>query len=528
MRKKSWFLAPAAVLTCSLLGGLMGPGVGDVSAASQEDDVKSSLKTFSRVFDVVEQNAADKVDPDKTLYKGAIPGMLRTLDPHSNFFDPRDFQEMREGQRGQYYGVGMKVGSRENRTVVIAPFVDSPAAKAGLRPGDMLMTVNGKDTLGLRTDEVADLLKGPRGTTAHVAAKRTGEKDYVTFDVVRDAIARPSVPDAFWLKPGIMYVWIEHFNETTSKELEAHFKRMGEQNVKGLILDLRENPGGLLNEGIAVSDRFLAKGQTVVSHRGRASAERSYAARVGNNGRDYPIVVVVNRNSASASEIVSGALQDHDRALIFGETTFGKGLVQSVFQLTENTGLALTTAKYYTPSNRLIQRDYSATSFFDYYYKKGESKNLQDVKMTDGGRTVYGGGGITPDEKFEIKTTAVQGGLVRNYAFLNFAAQYLATHGRNLKKDWQPDTSTVSEFTDFLKKNEITYDQTEFNNKLDWIKAKIREELFTNQFDVDSGRRASIEDDPMVQQAIENLPKAKELADNARKMIVQRQQQGKQ
>jgi len=517
------FLAPAAVIFCSLVGGMLGPGAGDVSAASQEDDVKSSLKTFSKVFDLVEQNAADRVDPDKGLYRGAIPGMLRTLDPHSNFFDPRDFQEMREGQRGQYYGVGMKVGSRENRTVVIAPFVDSPAAKAGLHPGDLLMTVNGKDTLGLRTDEVADLLKGPKGTTAQVAVRRDGAKDYLSFSVIRDSIPRPSVPDAFWLKPGIMYMFIEHFNETTSKEMEAHFKRLGEQNVKGLILDLRENPGGLLNEGIAVADHFLEKGQTIVSHRGRASAERSYAARTGNGGKNYPIVVVVNRNSASASEIVSGALQDHDRALIFGETTFGKGLVQSVFQLSENTGLALTTAKYYTPSGRLIQRDYSATSFFDYYYKKGESKNMQDVKMTDSGRTVYGGGGITPDEKFDTKPTAIQTGLVRNYAFLNFAAHYLAAHGRDsVKQDFAASDATMTEFTDFLKKEDITYDKAEFTKNLGWIKDKIREELFINAFDVDRGQKAKIESDPEILKAIENLPKAKELEDNAKKMIVQR------
>jgi carboxyl-terminal processing protease len=522
MAKKSLLFAPAAVAICSLVGGLLGPGAGDVSAASQEDDVKNSLRTFSKVFDLVEQNAADKVEADKTIYKGAIPGMLRTLDPHSNFFDPRDFQEMREGQRGQYYGVGMKVGSRDNRTVVIAPFVDSPAAKAGLRPGDLLITVNGKDTTGLRTDEVADLLKGPKGTTARVAAQRFGEKDYVSFNVIRDAIPRPSVPDAFWVKPGIMYMWIEHFNETTSKEVEAHFKRLGENNVKGLILDLKENPGGLLNEGIAVADRFLEKGQTVVSHRGRASAERSYAARNGNAGHRYPIVVVVNRNSASASEIVSGALQDHDRALVLGETTFGKGLVQSVFQLSENTGLALTTAKYYTPSNRLIQRDYSDKSFFDYYYKKGETKNPDDVKMTDSGRTVYGGGGITPDVKIEDKIDGIQGGLIRNYAFLNFAADYLARHGRNIKQEWRTDDATLAEFYSFLQAQKIEVAQADLNKHTEWIKARIREEVFTNAFDVDSGRRAKVEADPMILSAIENLPKAAELEEAAKKMIVER------
>jgi carboxyl-terminal processing protease len=523
MNKRSLLYAPAVIGICSVIGGLLGPGAGDVSAATQEEDVKASLRTFSRVYDLVEQNFADKVDPDKSVYRGAIPSMMRALDPHSNFFDPREFQLLREDQKGQYYGVGMKVGSRNNRTVVIAPFVDSPAAKAGLRPGDMLITVNGKDTIGLRTDEVADLLKGPKGTTAQVAVERDGAKDLLPFSITRDSIPRKSVPDAFWIKPGILYVFIEHFNETTSKELEAHFRRVGEDNVKGLILDLRENPGGLLNEGVAVADRFLQKGQTIVSHRGRASAERPYVARSGNGGRSYPIVTVVNRNSASASEIVSGALQDHDRALVFGEVTFGKGLVQTVYPLSENTGLALTTAKYYTPSGRLIQRDYSSTSFFDYYYRKTDTKNLQDVKMTDSGRTVYGGGGITPDEKYDVpKANALQITLQRNYAFLNFAAHYMAVHGRTLAKDWQVDVNVMSEFRAFLAKQEIPFEEPAFAENTDWIKWKIREEMFINAFDVDEGRKASIEGDPMILKAIDSLPKAKDLLDNAHKMVVER------
>ena len=280
---------------------------------------------------------------------------------------------MREEQRGHYFGVGMKVGARNNKTMVMEIFTGAPAYKAGIRPGDVITAVNDKPTEGLTTADVADLLKGPRGTVVKVTVMRQGHEAPLVFDVMRDEISRKSVPYGFFVRPGIAYMQILQFTETTSRELDANLKRLGEQNIKGLILDLRGNPGGLLNEGVAVADRFLQKGQTIVSHRGRASAEKPYVARNGNDGRDYPIVVLVNRYSASAAEIVAGALQDHDRAWIFGDNTFGKGLVQTVYPLSENTGLALTTAKYYTPSGRLIQRDYSSMSFFDYYYREEHS-----------------------------------------------------------------------------------------------------------------------------------------------------------
>ena len=216
---------------------------------------------------------------------------------------------------------------------MIAPFAGSPAYKAGIRPGDVILEVNDKRTDNMTTTEVADLLKGPRGTQVQVVIAREGADKPIIFNIIRDEIPRKSVEDAFWLKPGVMYLDIQSFNENTSREVEENFRRLGEQNVKGLILDLRENPGGLLNEGVAVADRFLQKGQTIVSHRGRSSPEKPYVARHGNSGYDYPIVVLVNRYSASAAEIVAGALQDHDRALILGDNTFGKGLVQTVYPL---------------------------------------------------------------------------------------------------------------------------------------------------------------------------------------------------
>jgi len=524
---RSFIFVPLLVILCALVGGVIGPEFSDVEAASQEDEIRNSIKTFSSIYSLVEANYAEKVNADKALYRGAIPGMLRTLDPHSSFFDPRDFQILREDQRGHYFGVGMTVAPTPtgNRTMVIAPFPGSPAYKAGIRPGDVILKVNDKSTENLRTDEVADLLKGPKGTQVQVSVARQGSPTPLTFNITRDEIPRKSVQDAFWLKPGIMYLDVEQFNENTSREVEENFKRIGEHSVKGLILDLRDNPGGLLNEGVAVADRFLAKGQTIVSHRGRATPEKPYVARHGNSGFSYPIVVLVNRYSASAAEIVSGALQDHDRGLVFGENTFGKGLVQTVYPLTENTGLALTTAKYYTPSGRLIQRDYQNTSFFDYYYRKNlEAKNPLDVKMTDSGRTVYGGGGIAPDIKYELpKGNRFQSRLVRSYSFLNFTADYFSKNDRQrVTKEWVADDSVVNQFRDYLRKQRVEFTEAEFSENLDWTKQQLRREVFVSVFSIEDSRRMSVETDPMVQKAVDALPQAKELLENAKKMIVQR------
>jgi carboxyl-terminal processing protease len=524
-RQRSFFVFPLVIALCSLLGGMYGPTLGSASAASSEDDMKASVRAFTRVFTLVEQHAAEKPTPDKSIYKGAIPGMLRMLDPHSSFFDPRDFQLLREDQKGHYYGVGMQIGSRSGKTMVSFPFPGSPAYKAGIRPGDIIQAVDDKPTDNLSLTEVADLLKGPRGTHVKVTIGREGSDKPLTFQLTRDEIPRKSVQDVFWIKPGIAYLDIDQFNENTSREMQDGLRRLGEQSMQGLILDLRGNPGGLLNEGVAVADHFLRKGQTIVSHRGRASTEKPYVAKQGNAGRDYPIVVLVDRSSASAAEIVAGALQDHDRAWIMGETTFGKGLVQTVYPLSENTGLALTTAHYYTPSNRLIQRDYSNISFVDYYYgrKNNENKKTTDVKMTDSGRTVYGGGGITPDEKWEApKLGRFQSEVMRKFAFFDFTSRYLGTHDAKLPKGWQPDQVILNEFHQYLLTTGVTFTEAEFAENNDWIKDQLRRQIYLSAFSIDEARRLTIETDPEVAKAIESLPKAKALLETAKKVVAQR------
>jgi len=524
---RSSLFAAFIIVLCSVLGGVFGPGVTGVSAASSgpEEDLKTNIKSFTKVYELVEDNFADKVTSDKGIYKGAIPGMLRTLDPHSNFFDPKDFQSLRDDQSGHYYGVGMQVAPRNGKTIVVAPFGGSPAYKAGLRPGDVILAVNDKKTDALSTTEVADLLKGPRATHVQVTVGREGADKPLVFDIVRDEISRNSVEDAFWVRPGIMYMKVTQFNENTSQEMEDNFKRLGEANVKGLVLDLRENPGGLLNEGVAVAGHYLRKGEVVVSHRGRSSPEKPYLARGSATGQNYPIVVLVNRYSASAAEIVAGALQDHDRGWILGETTFGKGLVQTVYPLEDNTGLALTTAHYYTPSGRLIQRDYSNISFLDYYYgKRTETKNMQDVKSTDSGRTVYGGGGITPDQKFEPpKYNKFQTDLLTKYQFFNFTAKWFGSHPQaHLTKGWEPDASVINDFHEYLLKQALPFTEADWTENHTWIQQQLKREMYATAFSYEDSQKVAIETDPEVLKAIDAMPDAKALLDKSKKLIVER------
>jgi carboxyl-terminal processing protease len=511
------------ITLCAMIAGVLAPRSSAKAAPpSDEDALGQGLKTFTSIYNLVEQNAAEKVSADKSIYKGAVQGMLRTLDPHSSFFDPRDYQQMREDQRGSYAGVGMSVMPKNGRTVVVAPFTGSPAYKAGIRPGDVILEVNDKRTDGLNTTEVADMLKGPKGTQVQIVITREGVDKPLIFNITRNEIPRYSVQNAFFVKPGIAYIDVEMFNENTSRELDEAFKTLDEKTLKGLVLDLRANPGGLLNEGVAVAGRFLKRGQNVVSHRGRTSPEKPYLAANGASTRNYPIVILVDRYSASAAEIVAGALQDHDRAWIFGDNTFGKGLVQTVFPLSENTGLALTTAKYYTPSGRLIQRDYSSGSFYDYYFRKNiEDKNLQDARMTDAGRTVYGGAGIAPDEKFTDTYNKFQIELLRRQTFRDYIPKYFTTRDTKLPSAWTPDATMVAEFHKFCLDQSAQFTEAEWAENLNWTKNQLKREALITVDSLDASLRYGIETDPVVLKAVESMPKAQALLDNAKKQMVQ-------
>src|ERR1700737_1688012 len=520
-------LVVTVLLLCAVLGAIYGPNVRATSSSA--DDYQSAVHDFTRVLDVVQNNYAEHVDVDKAVYQGAIPGMLRMLDPHSNFFDAKQFALLREDQRGKYYGVGMVVAPRENHTVVMAPYVGGPAYTAGLRPGDVIMKVDEKSTEGLSTGEVADLLKGPKGTVVKITVSREGYTEPLIFTVTRDEIPRHSVDIAFLLKPAIGYVRLSGFNETTDHEIADALKPLNAPSLDGLILDMRGNPGGLLNEAVAVGDMFLEKNQLIVSHHGRPSTEPCYHAIRGNQGDNVPLVILVNGNSASATEIVSGAVQDHDRGLIVGETTFGKGLVQTVTPLSENTGLALTTARYYTPSGRLIQRDYKSISLYEYHYERKVPEHPTEVKLTDSGRQVTGGGGITPGIVVAApKLTKFQESLYRNDVLFpaeqgvgGFTRSYLGTRP-TITKSFEVDDTVLRDLRAYMSKHNVHYTEPEISENLDWIKRKIKQEVFLSAFGQQEGFKVQLEADPQVQKAVEAIPQARALYENARKIVAQR------
>ena len=517
---RSFMFICTFLLFCGFLGVMFGQR--STQPSSRDAEVRENIKRFAEVYSLIEENYAEPVDPDKAIYDGAIPGMLHVLDPHSTFFDGRSYSSFNEEKQGRYGGVGMEIIPREGKIIVIAPFSGSPAFRAGIRPGDALLAIDGKPVENLVGSQVSDLLKGPKGTQVLITIAREGTEHPLEFHVVRDEIPRNSVDLAFQIAPGIGYIHVNGFHETTEHEVAEALGRLGE--LKGMILDLRGNPGGLVDQAVGVADKFLKKGSVVVSQGGRAMPKQVFYANHGDS-RNYPLVVLINRGTASAAEIVAGAIQDHDRGFSLGETSFGKGLVQSVFPLSNKTGLALTTGRYYTPSGRLIQRNYNGVSLFDYYFRRQAGNAVperagKEIRLTDSGRTVFGGGGIAPDKKLDTRLNQFQDELLRQYAFFNFSKHYML--GRHIGADFQVTDEMLQQFRNFLSEQNIHAAEADLLQAQDWIKANLKTELFTSEFGQDEGMKVRAQSDLAVQKALEFLPEAKQLAENARRLSAQK------
>lgn len=476
------------------------------------------------------------------VFKSSIIGMLRSLDPHSNYYDRDEFDELKTDQRSEYFGIGASIQTYtygdQTDTYITATFDGSPAWRAGLRYGDKILEVDGVKMTGKPSIEVRDKIRGPRGSTVKLTLERAADKKVQSVEIVRDAVPQPSIPDAYMLKPGVGYIDMTRgFNYTTTDELLDALDHLHRQGMTSLVLDLRNNPGGFLDQAIHVAEVFLRNGQIILTQKGRNGyRDNQYESR--NNSPDMtPLVMLINENTASASEIVAGAMQDHDRAVIVGQTSFGKGLVQSIIPLEYGAGLTLTSAKYYTPSGRLIQRDYSNGGFYDYYTHGagiGQNKPTEPAKpvgpesKTDTGRAVYGGGGITPDEYVDPRTTNLT---QRRLLSPTFAFARELVNGRikgfetskiariDFNHELQPNELTVTDamfraYRDFVTKDPNFKTPAAVVDKYrSFIELELRFDLVTAAYGRVMGDRVFImSDDPQISKAVDVVPKARELA----------------
>jgi carboxyl-terminal processing protease len=558
MSSKSFLrvVAVAILLGATLIGGLAGrrafgrkPGEG-----------RTVQDAYREALDVVAENYADAVDYEKAS-ESAIQGMLWSLDPHSNFFTKEQYQRLMQDQESRFTGIGVSILRHRDGVYVQAPLPNTPAARAGLRFGDRIVEVDGKDARDWTTPQVSKNVRGPEGEPVKIKIERAGSEAPLFFTIVRASVPQPSIRNVFMVRPGVGYVGLTGgFTQTSGDELAAALERLRNEGMRQVILDLRNNPGGLLGQAIEVAGRFVGKGQTIVSVRGRDEGNAREYKNVSVEPVDDPLVVLINRNSASASEIVAGAVQDHGRGLVVGETSFGKGLVQRVFQLPYGAGLTLTTAKYYTPYGRLIQRDYSGGSLYDYYVRHDPAAEAQPPSRptnvappsaasptptpqptpspkpsgpairTAAGRVFYGGTGITPDhevkpldiatpaririaeESFHFVRRLVAGQVAGLESYRLTEAPKLAAYPR--AADLPVNERVFEAFRDFARRDpESGLTAAQLDAEADYARLRLRDDLITAAYGGDASGRFLLESDPQLLRALELLPEARALAD---------------
>src|SRR6266404_1142922 len=561
MTRNFTIVAAFVIVTASLAGGVRtrtsrrvvslasNSSQGSTAEKYESDKIESD---YREAISTVEEKYAGDIDYEKAT-QAAIQGMLFTLDPHSVYFSPTEFRKLKEDQASSFYGIGVQILRHDDGVYVQSVVEGTPAARAGLRFGDRIVEVDGKDARDWSNDEVSKNVRGERGKDVRLKVERAGEEAAVNVKIVRDSVPLPSIRNAFMLVSTTGYVGlVGGFQHTTDDELRESIATLRKDRMRQLILDLRNNPGGLLDQAIDVSSEFLPRDQVIVSVKGRSEYhEPAVYKSNGSDPEELPLVVMINRNTASASEIVAGAIQDHGRGLVVGETSFGKGLVQHVFPLPFNTGLTLTTARYYTPYGRSLQRDYSSGSLYDYYVRHDQNDTQQPTQpgqpspnesapphssnapafRTAAGRVFYGGGGITPDiEARPLTATPVRGRIIEAafYFTRTLAAGKVpglesyrvdkVDYGHAPKSmDYPINDRVLEAFRNYLRKDQSRHLQVAQNDAdLDFVKLRLREEIITAAFGADAGQRVLLESDPQTLRAIGVLPDAKRLAESVR------------
>jgi len=462
------------------------------------DDLDSEIKSFISVYAQVEGNAADPVTSDQALYQGAIPGLLRVLDPHSVFFDPGQFDQLKRMEASTQKGFGSVVSVLPGRVIVLQTLPGTPSAKAGLSPGDDIVAVNGYVIAQFDIDQITELLTESRQRPARLEVRRPGAARILDFTLIPAEMQSPSVERAFLLGAGVGYIRVSSFDEHTVEELKAAIEKLGGDRLTGLVLDFRNNPGGMVEAALETAALFLRPGQTIFTVRGRHVPEKAEAVPAAAKPYGFKLAILINGKTASASEIVTGALQDHDRASVLGEPSYGKGLVQTVYPLSEGTGLALTTALYYTPSGRSIQRPLDAAQF-ELAATTAQAKQAKKFQ-TDAGRVVTGGGGIQPDMVVEpLAMNRLRAALEASGSFTTFATEYL--HDHKVADDFQVTPALMDQFQVFLAAHNIEPSVTEWSQEEGFVANRLKTEIFNQAFGVEKGDEVEAELDPVVQRA---------------------------
>ena len=566
MTKRFLIIASALILIAAVVGGTIGrsrrfrhsvPSNGAVSY-TEADDIE---KDYNEAIAAISVEYAGDIDYEKAT-QAAIQGMLSTLDPHSMYFPYNEFKKLKEDQDSRFYGIGVTIVQHRDGVYIQSAVEGTPAGKLGLRYGDRILEVDGQDARDWTSEQVSKKVRGAKDEPVTIKVDRAGSEAPINFTIRRDSVPLPSIRNAYMLRPGTGYIGLTGgFQSTSDEELREALDKLKSQGMRQVILDMRGNPGGLLNQAIDVASEFLVRGQVVVKVKGRTeySDEIVYKSS-GSDPEDVPLVVLINRGTASASEIVAGAIQDHGRGLIVGETSFGKGLVQHVFLLPFNTGLTLTTARYYTPYGRSLQRDYSSGSLYDYYTRHDEdetkpqgsaspastapraveapSAQASPTPHPDGpavktaaGRVFYGGGGITPDIDVKPLTFSPARNRIAEAAF-QFTRQLAAglvtglesykvekvQYGKNAKAtDYPINDRVIEAFRNFVRTDtESQLTAAQLDEEIDFVKLRLREEIVTAGFSNDAGARVLLDSDPQVLRALEALPNAKRLAESVR------------
>ena len=569
MTRRFVIIASAVIVIAALVGGTIGrsrrfrhsaPAKGAASY-TEADDIE---KDYNEAVSAISIRYAGDIDYEKAT-QAAIQGMLSTLDPHSMYFPYNEFKKLKEDQDSRFYGIGVTIVQHRDGVYIQSAVEGTPAGRLGLRYGDRILEVDGKDARDWTSEQVSKNVRGGRGEPVTIKVERAGAEAPLSFTLIRDSVPLPSIRNAYMLRAGTGYVGLTGgFQSTSDEELREALNKLKSQGMRQLVFDMRGNPGGLLNQAIDVASEFLPRGQVIVSVKGRTEYSDPIVYKSnGSDPEDVPLVVLINRGTASASEIVAGAIQDHGRGLIVGETSFGKGLVQHVFQLPFNTGLTLTTARYYTPYGRSLQRDYSSGSLYDYYTrhdvdetKPGPSgspatRNLDSplaqasptphpqsgpAVKTAAGRVFYGGGGITPDIDVKPFTFSPLRNRIAEAAF-QFTRQLAAglvpgfesykvekvQYGRNPKPgDYPINDRVVEAFRAFVRTDtESQLTPAQLDEEIEFVKLRLREEIITAAFSNDAGARVLLDSDPQVLRALEALPDAKRLAESVRTGVSQ-------